>query len=140
MEPPDDESPLARQFKAEQRQQRIYEIILRMVLWGEKSEDVFKKLEVNGFTGETAQKMYEKARRERVSAIRGDCWKCFGYGLLWVAVSVGIFLKFWEWGGIPTFLLIALWVTTCIGAWKMIKGVIGVFTARLKTGSLANEE
>jgi hypothetical protein len=140
METQDDESPQARQFKAEQRRQRIYEIILRMVLWDEKEEDVFKKLEVNGFTGEKAQEMYREARRERVAAIRGDCWRPAGLGLLVLALSVGVFCQFWfGFGFIPRLLIGGCAVGTFFGGWKLVGGLVGLVTASTKQGSLAED-
>ena len=37
------------------RAERLYNKALGMVLWGEKKDDVFRTLEVNGITGREAE-------------------------------------------------------------------------------------
>jgi hypothetical protein len=123
---------------ASTREDRIYDQVLRMVLWGEKEEAVFQKLEVNGFTGNKAKEMYAKARAERVSAIRGDCLRSVGWGLLWFGAGSGVFYMFWYvLGGITRLLLMLTVGSMCAGAYMIIRAVIGFLAAPLKEGSLA---
>jgi hypothetical protein len=124
----------------ETREQRIYNIILKMVLWGERTEDIFKKLEVAGFSEEKQKEMYARARAERVAAIRGDCWRKAGWGLLALSVAVGVFCGFWiGLGGIPRIFIGLCAVGAVFGAWWLIEGLVGVLTAPMKEGSVATD-
>ncbi|QIF04747.1 hypothetical protein [Roseimicrobium sp. ORNL1] len=123
----------------EEKKEVIYEAILKMVIWDEPKEAIFKKLFVNGFEGAEGEGMYRQARSERIASIRGDCAKKAGFGLLWFAGAAGLFSAFWYGvGGITRNVLMIVWVCAAIGAWKTIGGLVGIATAAYKRGSLAD--
>lgn len=123
-----------------EREQKIYDMVLKMVLWDEARDDVFQKLEVNGFIGDKAQEMYQRARAERVAAIRADCTRKAWAGLLWLGMGAGVFWLFWIYlGGITYQILVLSGVAMSIGTWKLVNGIAGIAMAHLKKGSLADE-
>ena len=123
----------------EEKKEVIYEAILKMVIWDEPREAVLKKLSVNGYDGPEAQAMHDQAIAERVASIRSDCLKKAGIGMLWFVGAAGLFSVFWfGMGGITRNVLLIVWVGAAIGAWKTIVGVVGIPTAPLKRGSLAD--
>jgi hypothetical protein len=123
----------------EEKKEVIYEAILKMVIWDESKEAVFTKLSVNGFEGPEAQAMYAQARGERIASIRSDYLRKTGFGLLWFAGAAGLFSSFWYgMGGITRNVLMIVWVCAAIGLWKTTEGLVGIATAPLKRGSLAD--
>jgi len=70
-------------------EERIAEGVNGMVLWGADEAAVLQKLATNGITGEAAQKIYQTARRSRISAIRADSWKQSAAGCLWWFAGMG---------------------------------------------------
>lgn len=124
-----------------EHEQRIYQIIHRMVIWDESRENVLAKLEVNGITGPQADAMYARAQAERIAGLRGNAVRQGLAGLFLMAAGIGVFWAFWEWfGNITRALLILCFVTTVIGFWKATEGVLGYLFAPTKRGSLADEE
>jgi hypothetical protein len=123
----------------EEKKEVIYEAILKMVIWDESREAIFTKLSVNGFEGAEAEAMYNQARRQRIASIRGDCAEKVIIGLLWLAGAAGLFSVFWYgMGAITRFVLLIVWVSAAVGAWKTIEGLVGIATASNKRGSLAD--
>lgn len=113
----------------------LYQMILRMVLWGELRDDVFHRLGVNGITGERAERIYAAAWSERLITIRRDCARKAGFGLLMVIGAVGIFSFFWF--GVRVIPRLVLFICAAmlgIGAWKAIDGLAGMIMAGNKEG------
>ncbi|MEO5713600.1 MAG: hypothetical protein ABIT37_08925 [Luteolibacter sp.] len=118
----------------------LYAFVLRMVLWGEKREDVYRSLEVNGITGGMADRLYAHAMADRIRTIRSDCTRklLIGVGLV-VAAVVTFSLCWFGLGFIPRFLLCACFVALGIGSWKSIDGAAGYLMATARTGSVTEE-
>lgn len=125
----------------ETRYEKIYETIYQMVIWDEKKETVFQKLNASGVYNDEAQAMYDKAMKERISAIRKDHWIKLIKGLPWMAAAAILFFSFWEGaGGITPKLLGLCAVGMAYGLWKSSDGLVGILMAKHKRGSLADME
>lgn len=118
----------------------FYDHVLKMVLWGESRDDVFRSMEVGGVMGGRAQSLYDSARKERTSSIRSVYFRrlLLGGGLMLIGVIV--FIIFWFGiGVIPRVLLYGCFAIFGIGVWKGIDGVAGYLMAHNKEGSVADE-
>ena len=112
-----------------------YERTLRMVLWGEKREDVYHMLSVNGVTGERADAIYTAAFRERVGVIHSECRRKSAIGLGFIILSIAIFCGLWfGMGFIPRILIGATGAGFLWGSWKFIDGFAGMMMAAKKEG------
>lgn len=118
-----------------------YALVLKMVLWGEDRDDVYRRLEVNGVTGGIADRLYEHAREDRIRTIRSAYFIkiLFGGGLFLAAVV--IFPACWfGLGFIPKIVLYGCFVALGIGSWKSTDGISGYLMAPTRTGSVTDIE
>ncbi len=110
-----------------------------MVIWGEPKDDVLRKLQANGITGDEAESMHAKAFKERVAAIRAGYWKKVIIGLIWLGAGLSLFCFLWFYiGGITNQLLIVCAAMAAIGFWKLIGGFSGIIQAPVKQGSISD--
>ena len=117
---------------------KLYPSVLRMVVWDESRETVFKMLEVNGIVGEPARELYQTARSERISTIRTDCYRKCVVGILWFLAGIALFLIFWFAFGAGTHgIFIFSGVAVVNGLWKTVDGFMGMLLAPRKRGSIA---
>jgi hypothetical protein len=117
-----------------------YDLVLRMVLWGESRDDVFRRLAVNGVTGIVAGRLYDQARADRIQTLRRDYSRKFLVGVGIIVAAVVIFSGCWfGLGFIPRILLYACFAAIGLGAWKAIDGLSGYLMAPGKTGSVADD-
>jgi hypothetical protein len=117
-----------------------YDLVLRMVLWGESRDEVFQRLAANGVTEVVAEQLYEQARADRIRTIRSDYSRKFLVGVGYIALAVVIFSVCWfGLGFIPRILLYACFAALGIGSWKAIDSFIGYLMAPSKTGSVADD-
>ncbi|MFD0892921.1 hypothetical protein KBB96_15995 [Luteolibacter ambystomatis] len=119
---------------------RLYAMVLKMVLWGEKKEDVYHRLEVNNVTGPTADLLYNHARADRIATIRDACRKKFLIGIGLILAATVTFCSFW-WGlgFLPRLLLYGCFAALGIGLWKTIDGLAGYLMAGTKEGSVEGD-
>lgn len=123
-----------------EREDRVYQEVLRMVLWGEPKDDVMRKLEVNGFTGEDADRLYARAFGERLAEIHAACRRKILIGMLMVAGGAGLFCVCWF-----VLLFTSNWVIALsamgigFGTWKVIDGLAGILTAKSREGSVTDD-
>lgn len=123
------------------KEEAVYQIIFKMVLWDENKDDIFTKLAANGYDGAVAERLYQRARAGRISLIRRGSVRTAGKGILWLALGSGLFALFWfKLGGITHRLLWLVAVAVLYGFWKLTEGVAGFIMAGQKTGSLADDE
>ncbi len=115
----------------------IYDGVLRMVLWGEPKEEIYRKLEVNGFRGDEADKIYQRAMDERISSIRIDCRRKIWIGLGAIVGSLVLFFLVLNvfFRAYPILLVGALY-----GIWKLGDGISRYFLAPGLKGSIADED
>ena len=120
---------------------RMYESVLRMVVWGESKQDVFQRLTINGYEGEIAQRLYARACAERVASIRMTSLKKLGLGLALIVAGIAVLAGFWfGFGGITRYLLLLTLGAVAFGLWRFIDGLCGIMLARQKKGSQADTE
>ena len=111
-----------------------------MVLWGEERDEVYRRLELNGVSGEVAHCLYEHARADRIRTIRSDYTRKFliGVGLI-LAAATAFSICWYGLGFIPRILLYGCFAALGIGSWKSIDGLSGYLMAQSKTGSVTDE-
>lgn len=133
------ENQLDDEFLSDLTEHRSYNLVLKMVLWGESREDVFQRLSVNNIPIELAERLYQHAWAERIRTIRSDCSHDLLIGLGLIFVSALVFCAFWfGLGFIPRILLFGCFAALGIGLWKFIHGLTGYLMASSKTGSVAD--
>jgi hypothetical protein len=121
-------------------EERIYQTVHRMVIWDEPKEEVFQMLEANGIIGHRASQSYERARADRISTLRANATRAAVLGLLSLAAGVGLFLFFWRVvGGFTHKIFLVCAAPAAFGAWKLVNGIIDLFMASTKRGSLADD-
>lgn len=134
------------------KEEAQYDVVLKMVLWDESREAIFKRLEVNKVTGDRAKAIYRAARAERLRTIRVDGRKALGLGLLGILISVGLFFGFrldelqvmrFEEGFhslplLPWLLGFFAAILFAFGIWKVVQGSIEILFASTKKGSIAD--
>jgi|SRR5688572_9649216 hypothetical protein len=119
---------------------RIYEDVLRSVMWGAKREEIFHMLTVNGITGDAAEQMYRRARSERIAVLRGEGIRRAVKGALILGAACALFSAFWFGAGaITKRLLVICGLFGAWGAWWLLDGILGALMASTKTGSIASE-
>ncbi len=129
-----------------------YDVILKMVLWDESREAIFRRLEVNGITGERADAIYQAAKAERVKILRADGLKAFGLGAGSLAIAAACYFGFrldklqvmrFEEGFhslplLPWLLGFFAAILFAFGIWKVVQGSIEIAFASMKKGSIAD--
>lgn len=124
-----------------EQSERFYDGVLRQVLWGDGRDEILHRLEVNGITGDEADRIFHRAMRERIATIRGGYWRRIVRGGLLLAIGVGLFAGIailTE--GYRVFNILTILVpagVTAFGAWRFFGGVIGVVTASSRTGPIS---
>jgi hypothetical protein len=117
-----------------------YALVLKMVLWGEEADQVYRRLAVNGVSGEVARRLYEHARRDRIRTIRGHYRGKMWVGAGLVLAAMGMFFFCWYGLGFISRLLIYVCAAGLgVGGWKFIDGLSGYLMAPMKTGSVADD-
>jgi len=127
-------------FRTDPSEHPQYDIVLKMILWGEKREDVYHRMSVNGLTGEGADVLFQHAWADRLQTIRAVYFRRLMLGIaLFIAAGI-VFVGFWY--GlkmIPKTLLYGCFVAWAIGIWKFVDGITGYLMAHKKEGSVAEE-
>ena len=124
-----------------EQSERFYDGVLRQVLWGDGRDEIMHRLEVNGITGDEADRIFQRAMRERIATIRGGYWRRIGRGGIVLSIGIGLFAGIailTE--GFRVFNVLTIFVpagVTVFGAWRFFGGVIGVLTAASRTGSIS---
>lgn len=123
-----------------EREDRVYEEVLRMVLWGRPKDDVMRRLEVNGFAGDAADLLFARAFGERLAEIHATCRRKIRTGALLVAGGIGVFcicgfvFHFTSWMIIAVSL-----IGLGFGTWQLIHGFVGILTAKTCEGSVTED-
>ena len=118
----------------------LYEMVLGMVLWGEPREEVFHRLQVNGITGDRAERIYATAWEERLTVIRRDYGRKAGTGLLLMIGAAAIFCGFWFGVRvIPRLLLYVCFGMLGVGLWKAVDGFAGWIMAGSREGPVTED-
>ena len=112
-----------------------------MVLWGGSKDDVMRKLEVNGFTGEAADRLFARAFGERLAEIHATCRSKIRTGALLIACGAGLFCICAFVFHFTSRLIIALSLMGLgFGTWQLIGGFVGILTAKSREGSVTEDD
>ena len=130
-----------------------YDVVLKMVLWGESRETIMHRLKVNGIEGDRAEAIFSAARRERIATIRNGARRDLWIGLAVIAGCLAMifglglhklsFTHFSEGAGtvllLPWLLSLLAAVLVAVGLWRTLKGAIEILLAPTKEGSVADD-
>lgn len=130
-----------------------FNVVVKMVLWGEDRDAVLHRLGVNGIEEKRALEIYEAARRERIATIRSagfrDLW--ISIAMMVSAVALAYFLEldqlslihFGEGLGqilvLPWLITLLVVVLLTFGLWKCLRAIAELVFAPLKKGSVADD-
>ncbi|RYD23750.1 MAG: hypothetical protein EOP88_02990 [Verrucomicrobiaceae bacterium] len=127
-------------FSGDPEEHPLYDMIHRMVIWGEDKAEVHKRMEVNGVTGLAADSLYQHAWNDRIRSIRKEQSGKLFLGIGLTVAAVGTFCFCWfVLHFIPRILLYVCIVALAIGSWKLIDGLAGYLMAENKKGPLHDE-
>lgn len=129
-----------------------YDVVLKMVLWDESREAIFRRLEVNGVIGDRAEAIYQAARAERVGTLRAEGWRSVLIGFCLAGVALGIYfglrldlLQVMRFGDgfhglplLPWVLGFLVAILLAFGVWKVVQGLVEIIIAPMKNGSIAD--
>ncbi len=120
---------------------RIYENVLREVIWGTERDEVFRLLHANGITGERAEQMFQRARHERVSLLRGEAARRAAKGVMLIAAGIALFCGFWYGlGWIMRPIIIGSGLLCAWGFWRAVSGTMDFLLAPNKRGSVSADD
>ncbi len=120
---------------------RIYENVLREVIWGTERDEVFQLLQANGIAGQPAEQMFQRARNERVALLRNEGIHKAVKGLLLIAAGVALFCGFWYGlGWIMRPVIVISGLLCAWGIWWAVGGTMEVILAPTKRGSVATDD
>lgn len=121
-------------------EKRIYENVLRSVLWGAEREEVMRTLEVNGLAGEQTEELYRQARAERTGMLRAEAWRKAFQGLL-LLIGAGVLYGIFGYGlqVIPRNIFIICGGIWLWGGWYLADGLVALLLAPSKKGPVNPE-
>ncbi len=112
-----------------------YDVVLKMVLWGDSREAVMHRLKVNGVEASVAERIYKAARKVRLQTIREEAAHAVKMGVFWLVVGVVGFsvldLGDHLMGKAPIGLAA---MSFGVAAWKLFNGISTMILADKKTG------
>jgi hypothetical protein len=134
------------------KEEAQFEVVLKMVLWDEDREAIFRRLKINKVTDERAELIYRAARAERVKSLRIDGLKVLGLGLGCQSIAVACYFGFRldelevsRFGDgfialpfLPWLLGFFAAIMLAFGIWKVVQGSIEILFASMKKGSIAD--
>ena len=120
---------------------RIRGEVLRDVLWGTPKADVLHKLDVNGFSPEQAEELFEQAWMERLREIRGPAIRKAVKGLALVVAGIGACCFFWYGAGrLPRGVFVGSFAACAFGGYWAIDGFVEAALAERKSGPVGGPE
>jgi hypothetical protein len=120
---------------------RIYGEVLRDVLWGTRKADVVHKLEVNGFSPEQAEEVFQRAWEERLREIRNAALRKAAKGLALVLAGVAVVCFFWFGAGaLPRGAFVLSFFGCAFGGYWLIDGGVEAILAERKSGPVGGVE
>ena len=120
---------------------RIYQDVLKAVLWGEAQEKILQMLQVNGITGYAANDMVARARFERTAEIRGQGMRKGVKGIATFFSGVVLIWAFWfSIGVLPRLVFIIVAFQFILGAYWILDGILTFLFAASRKGPIVSEE
>ncbi|MDB4618454.1 hypothetical protein OAG53_02135 [Akkermansiaceae bacterium] len=114
-------------------------LVHKMVLQGDPKDRIYKRLEVNGVTGDEADTLYRHAMKERVQIIRGESFKKILGGIGLIALAAAVFATFWfGLGYIQHVIFYLLTAVSGLGFILIGIGLSNYWRARSHIGSVAD--
>lgn len=117
-----------------------YNLVHKMVLHGDPTERIMKRLEVNKIRGAEAKLLYSHARKHRIKIIQKEFSKKIGIGLGLILSAIGIYSYFWfKLGFITRNLDFITIVIVIVGVYFLGRGIGGCISAGSREGSVLDE-
>ena len=121
------------------QEHRLYEIILKQVLWDEDEQKIRKRLQVNEVPEEEAEAIYQAALRERVSTLRIRAKDNFSKGLVAFIVGAAVLIGFWlRLKALHPSVIAGSGIFLGAGSVLMLMGALAYLAAPNKKGSVAD--
>ena len=128
-------------FTNPEAESKIYENVLRAVIWDENRDEIFQMLHANGIIGEQAEQMFRRARGERLATLRSEGFHRMMKGVLRLSAGIIVFCLFWYGMGFTLRnVMIACGVVSAWGLWCSAGGAMDILLAPTKRGSVAGGE
>ena len=122
------------------QEHRLYQVILKQVLWDEDEAKIRKRLQVNEVSAEEAEAIYQAARKERVHLLRSRSRELIFMGLFALIAGCVVCGGFWyRLGAIHIGVLSGSGVFVVAGLALILKGLLDYLRAPRKGGSVADE-
>ena len=122
------------------QEHRLYQVILKQVLWDEDEAKIRKRLQVNEVSAEEAEAIYQAARKERVHLLRSRSRELIFMGLFALIAGCVVCGGFWyRLGAMHIGVLSGSGVFVVAGLALILKGLLDYLRAPRKGGSVADE-
>ena len=109
------------------------------LIWGDSQEQIIAHLQTQGATLVEAQTAYEAIKDDRAEYVRSAAKRKIIPGILLIAVPIVCFVIFMFMNVLPVRFFALTIVIGLIGAWKVIRGVLGVVRPEAIQGDLSEE-
>ena len=122
--------------------QEFQDEVFRMVMWGERRQDVLDFMSSRGVSGRLAHSIYEENWRHRIRVIRMEKAKKLFIGVPLLAAGIGLLLfALYKSPSGPVSKGLSLVGATSLvfGAWKTLDGLAGTIAPQTYRGSVADE-
>lgn len=122
------------------KEHRLYDVILKQVLWDEDEAKIRKRLLVNEVPDDEAEAIFQAARKERIHLLRSRSREHIFMGLFALAAGCVVCGGFWyRLGAMHIGVLSGSGVFVVAGLCLMLKGLLDYIGAPRKNGSVADE-
>ena len=122
------------------KEHRLYEVILKQVLWDEDEAKIRKRLAVNEVPDDLAEAIYQTARKERVHLLRTRSRENFIKGLVaFLAGAIVLAGFYYRLGALHIGVFAGCCIFFLAGIALMIVGTLGYLAAPNKKGSVADQ-
>jgi hypothetical protein len=109
------------------------------LIWGDSQEQIIAHLQTQGATLVEAQTAYEAIKDDRAEYVRSAAKRKIIPGILLIAVPIVCFVIFMFMNVLPVRFFALTIVIGLIGAWKVIRGILGVVRPEAIQGDLSEE-
>ena len=109
------------------------------LIWGDSQEQIIAHLQTQGATLVEAQIAYEAIKDDRAEFVRSAAKRKIIPGVLLIAVPIVSFVIFMFMNVLPVRFFALTIVVGLIGAWKVIRGVLGMIRPEAIQGDLSEE-
>lgn len=119
---------------------RLYDVILKQVLWDEDESKIRRRLSVNKVPEDEAERIIQAARKERLQILRSQSKDQLLKGVVAFLIGSAVCGGFWyRMGVLPIGVIAGSGIFLIAGLAFILVGSIGYLAAPRKKGSVANE-